>query len=184
MNINTFGKLKEKKCKYCKDLFIPYTSFQKFCLKNECIIEHNQATKQKKAVKAKRVFKENDKSLQLKLCQTIVNKYVRLRDMNKPCVSCGINQAKWDAGHFFSQGGNPSIRFNTLNNHKQCFRCNRILSANLVPYRIEIERRIGLDSFNKLEAKRNDIAKYDVEYLHRLIKVFKKKIKLYENKFR
>ena len=175
---------KQKKCRYCKNLFTPFNTLQPFCFKEECIKKHNQITKEKKQKKAKKEFKENDKSTLLALAQKIVNKYVRLRDINKPCVSCGTYQAKWDAGPFFSQGGNSSIRFNTLNNHKQCFRCNRMLSANLVPYKIEILKRIGQDNFNKLEEKRNDVAKYNVEYLQRLIKVFRKKIKLYERKFR
>lgn len=147
-------------------------------------MENNMQERAKKQRKVKKEYKEQDKSLQLRLAQTIVNKYVRLRDQEKPCVSCKTYEAKWDAGHFFSQGGNSSIRFNTLNNHKQCFRCNRMLSANLVPYRIEIEKRIGIDNFEMLESKRNDVAKYDVEYLHRLIKVFRMKIRLYERKFR
>ena len=185
-----------KRCKQCNKLFTPKRDFQK-CCSYECdmefvsnkdnlkrLVENGKQNRVKKANRLKKESKSQDKQVLTKLAQVLVNKYVRLRDKAKPCVSCGTYQAKFDAGHFFSQGGNAAIRFNTLNNHKQCFRCNRMLSANLVPYKIEIVRRIGQVNFNKIEAKRNDIAKYDVEYLQKLIRIFRKKIKLYENKFR
>ncbi len=189
-------KSKRKRCKECSKLFVPTRDMQPCCsfdceilyatssknLKN--LISDGEKLREKEARKKQRESKQNDKSFQLKETQKIVNEYVRLRDKNKPCVSCGTKKAKWDAGHFFSQGGNSSIRFNTLNIHKQCFRCNRMLSGNLDEYKPVLLIKIGKSNFESLEAKRNDIAKYEIEYLHRIKSVFKKKIKLYERKFR
>ena len=187
-------KPKQKRCKNesCKKLFTPERNMQPCCsysceteyaTKNVAkLVEDGKKLRARESNKKKKELKSKDKQVLIKLAQVLVNKYVRLRDQKKPCVSCGTYQAKWDAGHFFSQGGNSSIRFNTLNIHKQCFRCNRMLSANLVPYKIEIVKRIGQTNFDKLEAKRNDIAKYNVEYLDKLIKVFRKKIKYLETK--
>lgn len=175
--------MKPKKCRYCKEKFTPFNTFQPFCFKEECIKAHNKAEREKKARKAKKEFRESDKKTLLQLAQTIVNKYVRLRDANKPCISCGTTQAKWDAGHFESQGGNGQLRFNTLNIWKQCYRCNQELSSNRAMYRPALIQKIGLERVEQLECDHSS-RKYDVEYLQRLIKVFRKKIKLYETKFR
>lgn len=104
--------------------------------------------------------------------------------MYKPCISCGAIEAmQWDAGHFRPVGNNQQVRYYTLNIHKQCSHCNDQLSANLVPYKENLIKKIGLEKFEKLETD-HSTKKYSVEYLERLRKVFNKKIKLYERKFR
>lgn len=174
-----------KKCKYCKSKFTPVNSFQPFCWNDDCIKQHNKIQKEKKARKIKKEFKENDKSTLLKLAQTVVNAYVRLRDNNKPCISCGYigDGRKWNAGHFRPQGGNQQLRFNLLNLHRQCEPCNSYKSGNLVPYRENLIKKIGLDRVEIIEAN-HERGNYTVEYLQRLIKVFRKKIKLYQERFR
>ena len=176
-------KPKEKKCRYCKNKFIPFNSFQPFCFKEECIKQHNKQGREKKSRQLKKEFKEKDKSTLIKLAQVLVNRYVRLRDLNKPCISCGTTNAKWDAGHFESAGGNGQLRFNTINIWKQCYRCNQLLSSNRAMYRPALIEKIGLEKVEWLECN-HKTKKYTVEYLQKLIKVFRKKIKLYEAKFR
>lgn len=177
-------KPRKKKCKSCKSFFVPEKDMQTTCSIN-CAIEYSKRdeVKQKRINKDKQELKQNDKSFLMKKAQEVVNKYVRLRDKNRPCISCYTPEAKWDAGHFKSAGGHQQLRFNTLNIHKQCMRCNQYLSGNLVEYEKELINRIGLNRVQSFKTN-HDIAKYDVEYLQRLIKVFKKKIKLYERLFR
>ncbi len=177
--------MKEKNCRYCKNKFIPFNSLQPFCFKEECIKEHNKTEREKKARKVKKEFKENDKSTLIKLAQTVVNAYVRLRDKNNPCISCGYigDGRKWNAGHFRPQGGNQQLRFNLLNLHRQCEPCNSYKSGNLVSYRENLIKKIGLDRVEIIEAN-HERGNYSVEYLQKLIKVFRKKIKLYQERFR
>ncbi len=184
-----------KKCKQCNNLFVPVRDFQK-CCSYDCdiayvsnkdnlksLVEEGEKKKVKEANKKKLAFKQNDKSHLIKVAQREVNKYIRLRDKNEPCISCGTPNAKWDAGHFESQGGNLHQRFYTLNIWKQCYRCNQELSSNRAKYRPALIEKLGLEKVEEIE---NDhgTKKYSVEYLQKLIKVFRKKIKLYENKFR
>ena len=179
----SFGKT--KKCKYCKERFEYMNSFQPFCFKDECIKAHNQKTKEKKSKEFKKEFKENDKSTLMKLSQVLVNKYVRLRDLSKPCISCGYkgNSRQIHAGHYKPVGNNQQLRYNTINIHAQCSICNNHLSANLVNYRVALIEKIGLEKVEWLECN-HKTKKYTLEYLQKLIKVFRKKIKLYETKFR
>lgn len=176
--------MKEKKCRYCKEKFTPFNSLQPFCFKNECITKHNKITLEKKKAKAKKEFKENDKSTLLKLSQTVVNKYIRLRDLNKPCISCGhLGYRQIHAGHYRPMGNNQQLRFYTLNIFAQCSICNNYKSGNLAEYRLNLIKKIGLAKVEEIEANQ-ERGNYSVEYLQRLIKVFRKKIKLYETMFR
>lgn len=176
--------MKQKKCRYCKECFTPFNSLQPFCFKTECIQEHNKVTREKKARKVKKEFKESDKSTLLKLAQTVVNKYIRLRDLNKPCISCEhIGERQIHAGHYRPMGNNQQLRFYTLNIFAQCSICNNYLSGNLANYRINLIKKLGLEKVELIEANQ-ERGNYTVEYLQRLIKVFRKKIKLYERKFR
>ena len=55
-----------------------------------------------------------------------VNKYIRLRDVGKECISCGTPLVAeqlgggFDVGHYRSRGAAPHLRFYTLNIHGQC----------------------------------------------------------------
>lgn len=176
--------MKQKKCRYCKEYFTPFNSLQPFCFKTECIQEHNKVTREKKARKVKKEFKESDKSTLLKLAQTVVNKYIRLRDYKLPCCSCGhLEGRQFHSGHYENVAGKQQLRFYTININKQCSICNNYLSANLVPYRKFMIDKYGLEKVEWIE-NNNQRGNYTVEYLKRLIKVFRKKIKLYERKFR
>ena len=178
----SFGKT--KKCKYCKERFEYVNSFQPFCFKEECIKAHNMKIKEKKSKQIKKEFKESDKSTLLKLAEKVVNTYIRLRDKNKPCCSCGhFGDRQFHAGHYMNVGGHQQLRFYTLNIHKQCSICNNWKSSNNQQYRPFMINKYGLEFVESLESN-NERGHYTVEYLQRLIKVFRKKIKLYESKFR
>ena len=166
--------------------FTPVRPMQTTCSFN-CAIEYSNKPKAIKSYiiegKKELARKNPDKAKELKKTQTIINKYVRLRDKYKPCISCGTTKAKWDAGHFKSSGGHQQLRFNTLNIHKQCVRCNQYLSGNLVSYEEALIKKIGKSKVEEFKANQNR-GNYNVEYLGRLREVVNKKIKLYKRKFR
>lgn len=88
--------------------------------------EFNKETRRlKKEIQPLRVW--------IKEAQTEFNKFIRLRDIEEPCISCGRHDheiediftgGKWDCGHFLSRGAFPELRFEELNAHKQCKSCN------------------------------------------------------------
>jgi len=94
----------------------------------------------------------------VKEAQIEFNKYVRLRDAGKGCISCGSACGEssvggsGDAGHFRSRGSAPHLRFDERNCHLQCKRCNRYLSGNVADYRVGLVGRIGIDVVVALEA--------------------------------
>jgi hypothetical protein len=187
-------KPKQKRCKECKGLFTPERDLQPCCsfkcemdyISNEKnlkgLVDDGKALRIKEANKKKKQFKDNDKSHLIQIAQKEVNKYIRIRDINKPCCSCGcVEGRQFHAGHYESVGGNQHQRFYTLNIHKQCSICNNHKSGNLIPYRLFMIDKYGLAKVEELEND-HSIKKYTVEYLKRLIKVFRSKIRLYERR--
>lgn len=81
--------------------------------------------------------------------QKVFNNYVRLRDQDKMCISCGKpgNQA----GHYHSVKQYDSLRYNEDNAHVQCAYCNCFLHGNLIEYRKGLIDRIGKNRLLKLE---------------------------------
>ena len=125
----------------------------------------------------------------IKDAQTAVNRYIRARDYKQPCISCGsipnndglISGQRVDAGHYRSRGSAAHLRFNLLNIHKQCTKCNRFLSGNVVEYRINLIKKIGLERVEVLEND-NSTRKFDIDYLKRIKKIFNKRARWYERR--
>ena len=95
-----------------------------------------------------------DKTLsQLKaIAVTHFHKYIRNRDRGKPCISCG-RHTKLQAGHYYSAGQHPSVRFDPDNVHGQCLQCNYFKHGNLINYSHNIIDRIGEKRFKNLKLK-------------------------------
>lgn len=88
----------------------------------------------------------------LKDAQVAFNAWIRERDTDMPCISCERHhQGKYDAGHYRTVGGNPALRYEPLNCHKQCVPCNQHKSGNVIEYRLNLIKRIGQESVDWLE---------------------------------
>ena len=80
---------------------------------------------------------------------THFHKFIRNRDNGQPCISCG-KYTTLQAGHFYSGGKHPTVRFNEDNVNGQCLRCNYYFSGMLLPYRDNLIEKIGQERFDKL----------------------------------
>lgn len=174
-----------RKCKHCKEEFEKVHGLQKFCFKDECKKVWIETEKEKQWRKERKEwYKENEtvQSLMKKL-QPIFNQYIRLRDKDKPCISCGRElKGKFDAGHFYSSGGHKSVTFNEDNVHGQCVHCNQHKHGNLHEYNEGIKERIGQARFLELRSKAQETKKYTREELRGLIVFYKEKIKQLKKK--
>jgi len=174
--------MKPKKCKNtnCGIMFTPERPMQT-THDYLCAIEYTRQLQAKKKLtenkKEKKEFNENDRTVLLKLAQTVFNKYIRLRDGNN-CISCDHvgDSRQIHAGHYMSQGGNSALRFNELNCHSQCVQCNNYKSGNLANYRIRLIEKIGIDKVIHLETTKN-IKLWMVDELKAIIKTYKAKNK-------
>ena len=108
------------RCKNCKNKFEPVRFNQKYCLEAECIrvwVESEKA-KQWKKTKAKAKLDLMTLSDYLKLAQITFNKYINLRDNDKPCISCDKPiTGRVNASHFWNANNHYNVRFNEDNIH-------------------------------------------------------------------
>jgi hypothetical protein len=160
-----------------------------FMCSMDCVVEHGKkgarvaSDKRKKQTLVKLKAELKTASQWRTEAQAAFNAYVRYRDRDLPCISChsagsheGIG-GYWDAGHYRSRGAAKHMAFNLHNCHKQCHKCNRYLSGNVVEYRIRLIKRIGLDKVEALEHN-NDTVKHDITYLKRVKSIFTRKLRI------
>lgn len=179
---------KDKKCKACGKSFTPSKQFQVACdfkcaiIHSKNLAKNNLAKKKRKETKIARE-KLKTRHKWLKEAQSSFNAFIRERDKDLPCISCGIEYGEnkfggnMDCGHYRSIGSAPHLRFNTCNAHKQCVKCNRYLSSNAVEYRKGLINKIGSERVDSLECL-NFSKKYDIDYLKRVKYIFNKKTRL------
>jgi len=175
--------IRNKKCKFCRVEFIPTKPLQQVC-GFECALElaKNKRIKTVKKEVKEAKLKLKSRSDWLKDTQVVFNKYIRLRDQNDGCISCGSKSAAaYHAGHYRSIGSAGHLRFNELNCHRQCSACNTHLSGNLIRYRLGLIRKIGIQSLETLEHDNNTV-KWSVEEIKLLKAQFSAKIKAHESK--
>ena len=132
-----------RRCKVCKSEFVRYTTIQNKCI--PCAIEKGREAQAKERRKDTRRRKEKLKTRSdwLREAQTAFNAYIRERDKDENCISCGRQPRKRNAGHYRSVGSAPELRFSELNCHLQCEHCNTYKSGNQADYRLALVGRIG-----------------------------------------
>ena len=168
------------RCKNCKQKFEQIRFNQKFCLDPECVKVWVAEAKDQNWKKTKKKMQADIETVQelMKAAQIVFNKFIRIRDKYKPCISCGSKlENKFDAGHYFSSGGHKAVTFDEDNVHGQCVACNQWKHGNLIQYQIGIEQRIGGDKLIQLHEKAHKSVKYTREELRDLIANYKQKIK-------
>jgi hypothetical protein len=179
---------KGKTCKVCKAEFIPARPLQSVCspacglakaTQDRVKVERKNAT-QARQERSKARLKLKSRGQWLKETQALHNAYIRKRDEGLPCISCGSFTGKSNCGHYRSVGSAPELRFETLNSARQCEKCNSYLSGNLINYRINLIKRIGLDKVEWIESK-HDAKHYSIEDLKLIKKQYKDKLKMPSN---
>lgn len=116
----------------------------------------------------------------IQLTQKAFNAYIRHRDRFEPCINC--NQFRTlQAGHFFSAGKYPNLRFNEDNVHGECKACNYYKSeSHAYKYRPNLINKIGQERFDKIEllaTSYNPPFKWNRWVLIELIEYYKDRIK-------
>lgn len=186
----------KRKCKICKELarFITAQN-QGFCGDPDCGIKLRDIMWEKEAKarskKERADLKERKEALLTvsdwtKKVQKAFNAYIRERDKRMPCISCdrlASDSTPRDCGHFRSVGAAPELRFEPLNAHAQCIKCNRggekwrnIAHTISQKYRERLIDRIGLEKVEWLEGP-HEPKRYRIEELKELERYWKLELK-------
>lgn len=205
-------KLKTKSCRHCKTEYCPVTSTQVVCSPN-CAVEYTRARVERKRQADQRrhlrSVKQNQRKRKeslktrgdyLKLAQAAFNRYIRLRDRGKPCISCLRSELEvegseswkvggaWDCGHFLGVGAHPELRFEELNAHRQCKSCNsgshhhvRKKRTVAQDYRDNLVERIGITPVTWLEGP-HPAAKWSIDEIKQIRDTYRRKARELEEK--
>lgn len=111
------------------------------------------------------------------------NAFIRARDAEQPCISCGAPppdlsglHAGRDAGHYRSVGSAAHLRYHEDNVHAQCVHCNQHGAGRAVEYRIGLIARIGEARVVALETN-NTVRKWSHDELRAIRDTYKAKLK-------
>jgi hypothetical protein len=153
---------KPAKCRVCTCAFTKTRPLQTVCSPT-CALTLARNVTEKSLAKAQAADrKETREKLDamrtkpqlVKLAQTAFNAFVRARDADKPCISCGKppnpQANSTDCGHYRSTGSAAHLRFDENNAHAQRKVCNRWGAGRAVDYRLGLIRRIGLEAVEAL----------------------------------
>lgn len=181
--------MKNRRCSHCKkkgpqeEMLL--RQLKAFCGTN-CFAEWAAANVSKLAKKGRqiesRINRENrekvkTKGVHLREAQASFNAYIRERDAEEPCISCGrFHTGKYDAGHYRSVGSSPELRFDEDNCHRQCVPCNQHKSGNLISYRINLVKRIGQERVDKLEGP-HEPKRYTIEQIKEIKVHYRKRVR-------
>ena len=181
----------KRKCKHCKE-YKPIAqgriSGLGFLCSVLCATEYSlesvRKARKKQNKKELAEYKEKTKNAAQwkREAQTAFNAYIRYRDRDRSCISCGNRPENRlggtiDAGHYRSRGAAQHLAFHSHNCHAQCVRCNQYLSGNIVEYRKRLIGRIGLEKVEALESD-NEVRRFDIEYYKRIKSIFTRKLRL------
>ncbi|WP_223672863.1 recombination protein NinG [Proteus terrae] len=188
--------LRRRRCKVCREWFIPRQSFQNWCSPEHGfeLSEQRRNKDREKALaklkkeKQKKEREEKDKLKSRKLAvkplsyftkkaQTAFNAFIRERDKDEPCISCGrFHEGQYHAGHYRTTGANPELRFDEDNCHKQCAPCNNHLSGNIENYTPRLIEKIGQERFDRLMGS-HELPKWKREDYERIRDHYRAKLK-------
>ena len=165
------------KCKICKKQFVQFNSLNKVC-GFKCAIELGKLKPVK--VNEKRVNSQLKKEAKEKLetysqkvnkVKVIFQKWIRERDKDLPCISCGTTKASmWHASHFKKAETFSGVIFNEFNVWRSCSKCNIFLNGNELNYRENLVKKIGVKEVEALEQLANETRtkKWTIEELQEI----------------
>jgi hypothetical protein len=142
--VNNPHKLKGYNCSVCGDRFQKKMSdtITKWC-SEDCKEEYDSVSLELGLKNSEETKKETTLSEWKERLQNVINEIVKIKDKDFPCIVTGEHEGEMHAGHFFSVGAHPELRFNVWNIHKQCFNSNVIEGGEPTAYAYGFLDRYG-----------------------------------------
>lgn len=152
-------KLGKRKCKVCGEVFQKLQPLQYVC-SVQCSIKDSRSKQEKKAKsewsEKKKVLSEKlmTKSDYEKQLQTEINHIVRIIDKGHPCIATNSLKGKMNAGHYYSVGSFPALRFNLFNIYVQSEHSNSWKAGDNIRYADGLIQTFGQSHFDYIQTLR------------------------------
>ncbi len=170
-----------KKCAVCRKQFKQWNSLTKVC-GVACAIVLVDRDKKKKATARKKVDRAAKEALRplswhRKRMINAFNSFIRERDKDLPCISCGRHHdGVYHSGHYLTTKARPWLAVHPANAGKQCFPCNVPLSGNVLEYRPRLIEKVGLEIVEYLENSHSDYV-FTIDDMEEITKHYRKELK-------
>lgn len=151
----------------------------------ELIIKASKKAKMYSAQETKKTYNKEKKERKWELMSTaqkiqaarkVFQKWIRNRDKDKPCISCGNNNAdQYHAGHYKKAEIYTGVIFNEFGCSKQCLKCNTYLGGNEAQYRVALCLIHGEAKVVEFEKLANETRQYrwSSEELKKIMDIYK-----------
>ena len=115
----------------------------------------------------------------------VFSEYIRRRDSDKDgnckCFTCNLVRPwkQMDCGHGIPRQ-HKATKFSEINNHAQCKRCNGFEGGKREVYKVEVDKRYGAGTWDKLELASKMTFKrtqFDIDLMTEIYKQQLKKLK-------
>ena len=188
------------KCKICGTKFEPKYFLQKICDDIDCKVKWSMQVvkkqKEKQVKEKKQAWTKEKLEIKKKLMslsdwknqlQTEINAIIREIDKGHGCIATGSHQGQMHAGHYFSVGSNPTLRFHLENIWIQSMHSNSWKGGDAIRYQGGIVSLYGkdyLEYLNSLQSiKPLQLDKNDIEEKIPIARGILKWLKLQNRKF-
>jgi hypothetical protein len=111
----------------------------------------------------------------------VFSEFIRYRDVDGtgfgPCITCGrvIHYSKGDCGHGIPRQ-HKATKYHEQNNHLQCKRCNGFEGGKREVYKMEVNKRYGPQTWEKLEVMSRTTCKRGQFEIDVLTKYYKEQV--------
>lgn len=168
--------IKPKKCVVCKEAYQPHQTLQRVC-SPKCGLAFAVGKREKKeratTREMKRVLRQTDRAHWIKKAQTVFNAWIRERDAGLPCISCGKHHSgQYHAGHYRTVASCSALRFCEMQVWKQCAPCNLYKSGDIINYRKNLIKKIGIENVEKIE-NYNESKRWSIQELKYIVDKYK-----------
>ena len=168
--------IKPKKCAVCKEAYQPHQTLQRVC-SPKCglafAVEKREKKERATTREMKRVLRETDRAYWIKKAQTVFNAWIRERDAGLPCISCGKHHSgQYHAGHYRTVASCSALRFCEMQVWKQCAPCNLYKSGDIINYRKNLIKKIGIENVEKIE-NYNESKRWSIQELKSIVDKYK-----------
>lgn len=116
-----------------------------------------------------------------KKLDAVFSQYIRRKNADEngisKCISCGVERhwKELQCGHFVSRV-HLALRWDEMNCHPQCPKCNVLLRGNAVGYARFLENRFGPSVFAELDERRKISVKFTKADLIEMIRDYEKRL--------
>jgi hypothetical protein len=182
----------KKRCPYCKDYNKEEDAVEinnRYFCNQECVVQYAIKNKpkgkkklerefKKETVRRKKALRESDLTIRRKAAVRSCHAYIRERDKNKGCITCGASLigVKFDAGHFF-KSTHSYTKFMEKNIHGQCVACNQYRGGEELKYREAIIAKYGIRTLKALEKCKHKKVKRTAQDYKKIEEYYKQKLK-------